>query len=166
MNPMYALALSTGIFSGLWVWTSDSLGLLSWAGFLGCTTYFAINQEGVKGALSCALTNISGVAWAMMIIAVSQATGHAFIGYILTAIVAFFMCIQAQQRWLSYVPGTFVGACATFASNGDWKTVIPSLLLGLAFGIVMKEGGKKLGSSKKDSPVANQPLSNKEQTPL
>ncbi|KAA0646992.1 DUF1097 domain-containing protein, partial [Escherichia coli] len=42
--------------------------------------------------------------------------------------------IQAKQLLLSFVPGTFIGACATFAGQGDWKLVLPSLALGLVFG--------------------------------
>jgi hypothetical protein len=44
-----------------------------------------------------------------------------------TGVVAFLMCIQAKQMLLSFVPGTFIGACATFAGQGDWKLVVPSL---------------------------------------
>mgnify|MGYP000166942625 CR=1 FL=1 len=43
------------------------------------------------------------------------------LGYVITGIVAFLMCIQAKQLLLSFVPGTFIGACATFAGQGDWN---------------------------------------------
>ena len=49
--------------------------------------------------------------------------------------------IQAKQLLLSFVPGTFIGACATFAGQGDWKLVLPSLALGLIFGYAMKNSG-------------------------
>jgi len=62
-------------------------------------------------------------------------------GYVMTGIVAFLMCIQAKHLLLSFVPGTFIGACATFAGQGDWKLVVPSLLLGLVFGYAMKNSG-------------------------
>ena len=42
---------------------------------------------------------------------------------------------------LSFVPGTFMGACATFAGQGDWALVLPSLMLGLVFGYAMKNSG-------------------------
>ncbi len=35
----------------------------------------------------------------------------------------------ATDALLSFVPGTFIGACATFAADGDWRLVIPSLAL-------------------------------------
>jgi hypothetical protein len=51
------------------------------------------------------------------------------------------MCIQAKQQWLGFVPGTFIGACATFAGGGDWPLVTLSLLVGLLFGYAMKNSG-------------------------
>ncbi|ETJ36410.1 Inner membrane protein ycdZ, partial [human gut metagenome] len=53
---------------------------------------------------------------------------------------------QAKQLLLSFVPGTFIGACATFAGQGDWKLVLPSLALGLVFGYAMKNSGLWLGA--------------------
>lgn len=46
MNILFAIALTTGILSGIWGWVAVALGLLSWAGFLGCTAYFACPQGG------------------------------------------------------------------------------------------------------------------------
>ncbi|MDQ9256113.1 DUF1097 domain-containing protein, partial [Escherichia coli] len=63
------------------------------------------------------------------------------LSYVMTGIVAFLMCIQARQLLLSFVPGTFIGACATFAASGDWRIVVPSLALGLVFGYAMKNSG-------------------------
>ncbi|MCQ1922182.1 DUF1097 family protein, partial [Escherichia coli] len=39
MNILLSIAITTGILSGIWGWVAVSLGLLSWAGFLGCTAY-------------------------------------------------------------------------------------------------------------------------------
>ncbi|QRF10895.1 DUF1097 domain-containing protein [Klebsiella africana] len=116
MNILFAIALTTGILSGIWGWVAVALGLLSWAGFLGCTAYFACPQGGVKGLAISSCTVMSGV-------------------------VAFLMCIQARQTLLSFVPGTFIGACVTFAADGDWRLVVPSLALGLVFGYAMKNSG-------------------------
>ena len=128
MNILFAIALTTGILSGIWGWVAVALGLLSWAGFLGCTAYFACPQGGLKGLAISSCTVMSGVAWALVII-------HG------SALVAFLMCIQARRTLLSFVPGTFIGACATFAADGDWRLVIPSLALGLVFGYAMKNSG-------------------------
>ena len=51
MNVLFAIAVTTGILSGVWGWVAVSLGLIGWAGFLGCTAYFACPQGGL--ALQC-----------------------------------------------------------------------------------------------------------------
>lgn len=141
MSTLVAISLTTGILSGLWGWVAISLGLLSWAGFLGCTSYFASPNDGLKGLSVSLITNMSGVFWAMVIIYTSQFASLEILGYVITALVAFVMCVQAKQAWLGYIPGTFIGSCATFAADGDWKLVIPSLILGGIFGYLMKASG-------------------------
>ncbi|MCQ1056982.1 DUF1097 domain-containing protein [Photobacterium sp. DNB23_23_1] len=141
MSTLVAIAITTGILSGIWGWVAVSLGLLSWAGFLGCTAYFASPKDGVKGLLLSLATTMSGVFWAMVIIHLSSEVGIEIIGYVITAVVAFFMCFQAKQAWFSFIPGTFIGSCATFAAGGDWQIVVPSLVLGVFFGYSMKASG-------------------------
>ncbi|MDU4314129.1 MAG: DUF1097 domain-containing protein, partial [Klebsiella michiganensis] len=68
MNILFAIALTTGILSGIWGWVAVALGLLSWAGFLGCTAYFACPQGGLKGLFISTCTVMSGVVWALVII--------------------------------------------------------------------------------------------------
>ena len=132
MNILLSIAITTGILSGIWGWVAVSLGLLSWAGLLGCTV-------------------LSGVVWALVIINGSALAPHMdIIGYVMTGIVAFLMCIQAKQWLLSFVPGTFIGACATFAGQGDWRLVVPSLVLGLVFGYAMKNSGLWLASRREN----------------
>ncbi|WP_435929807.1 DUF1097 domain-containing protein [Dryocola sp. BD613] len=149
MNILISLALTTGILSGLWGWVAVSLGLLSWAGFLGCTAYFACPQGGLKGLFISLCTLCSGVLWAQVIIHGSALAPHLeILGYVVTGVVAFLMCVQACHVLLSFVPGTFIGACATFASQDEWRLVVPSLLLGLVFGFAMKNGGLWLAARK------------------
>lgn len=101
MNIRFAIALTTGILSAIWGWVAVALGLLSWAGFLGCTAYFACPQGGLKGLLISTCTVMSGVVWALAIIHGSAlALPLEFMGYIMTGVVAFMMCIQARQRLL------------------------------------------------------------------
>ncbi|HGK7508858.1 DUF1097 domain-containing protein [Kluyvera cryocrescens] len=149
MNVNLAIAITTGILSGIWGWVAVSLGLLSWAGFLGCTAYFACPTGGLKGLVISACTTMSGVIWALVIIYGSALAPHLeIVSYVMTGIVAFLMCIQAKQLLLSFVPGTFIGACATFAGQGDWQLVVPSLAVGLLFGYAMKNSGLWLANRK------------------
>lgn len=154
MNKLFALALTTGILSGLWGWVAVSCGLLSWAGFLGCTAYFACPQGGLKGLVISGCTLMSGIVWALVIIHGSELFPHSeIIGYVVTGVVAFMMCLQSRQWLLSFVPGTFIGACATFAANGDWRPVLPALLLGLVFGFAMKNSGLWLANRSDKQPA-------------
>lgn len=156
MNTLLALALTTGILSGIWGWVAVSLGLLSWAGFLGCTAYFACPQGGLRGLAVSTATVMSGVAWALIIIYGSSLAPHLeIVGYAITGVVAFLMCVQAQRQLLAFVPGTFIGACATFAGQGDWTTVVPSLALGLVFGYAMKSSGLRLAAYRARGPQAD-----------
>ena len=141
MSVLVSIAITTGILSGIWVWTSVSFGLLGWAGFLGCTTYFASPKDGLKGLGLSIATNMSGVFWAMVIILLSGMVDLEIAAYMTTSVVAFLMCVQAKQALLAFIPGTFIGSCATFAAEGNWQLVIPSLLLGVVFGFSMKASG-------------------------
>lgn len=162
MNILLSIAITTGILSGIWGWVAVSLGLLSWAGFLGCTAYFACPQGGLKGLAISAATLFSGVVWAMVIIYGSALAPHLeILGYVITGIVAFLMCIQAKQLLFSFVPGTFIGACATFAGQGDWKLVLPSLALGLIFGYAMKNSGLWLAVRSTKTAHREQEIKNK-----
>ncbi len=154
MSVLVAIALTTGVLSGVWAWVAVSLGLISWAGFLGCTTYFASPKEGLPGLGMSILANLSGVFWAVVILKLSAYVSFEILGYFITAIVAFLMCIQAKKSLLSYIPGTFIGCCATFAADGNIKLVIPSLLVGALFGYLMKASGLWLYAfMNRDNPV-------------
>ncbi|ALB62362.1 FIG00554764: hypothetical protein [Cronobacter condimenti 1330] len=147
MNRHFSLAFTTGLLSALWAWAAVALGLPSWAGFLGCTAWFASPKGGISGFLTILFTLCSGVLWAQVIIAGSaMAPALSGLSYAMTGVVAFLMCMQARQALLAFVPGTFIGACATFAGQGDWKSVVPALLLGLLFGVAMKCSGNWLGA--------------------
>ncbi len=136
------IAITTGILSALWAWLATAWGLLAWAGFLGCTAYFACPQQHWHGLWLSLLSCFSGVFWAMLIFYGSALHPSLdMLTYALTGTVSFLMCVQAKQKWLSYIPGTFIGACATFASDGNWQVVLASLLLGLFFGFAMKHSG-------------------------
>ncbi|MGF7480484.1 DUF1097 domain-containing protein [Providencia sp. SP181] len=143
MKLLFCLSLTTAILSGLWAWVADLLGLIGWAGFLGCTAYFAYPKDGIKGLGITALTVSSGVVWGLVILHSGSYLQNlpSFIGYFVTGFVAFFMCIQAKKQWLSYIPGTFVGTCTIFAAQGACLITIQSLLIGIVFGFSMKKSG-------------------------
>jgi len=109
MSPLIAIAITTGILSAVWGWIAVAFGLISWVGFLGCTSYFA-SSGGYKALLQTIFCNTSGMLWAL-------------------------------QQWLGYIPGTFAGCCATFGAAGEWRLILPSLIIGALFGYLMKASG-------------------------
>ncbi|HBO23905.1 MULTISPECIES: DUF1097 domain-containing protein [unclassified Providencia] len=143
MKILFSLSLTTALLSGVWAWVADALGLIGWAGFLGCTAYFAYPKDGIKGLAVTAITVASGVAWGLIIIHASLWLKDSpnVIGYLITGVIAFIMCIQAHKSWFAYIPGTFIGACAIFAAQGEWAITIQSLIVGVLFGYSMKQSG-------------------------
>lgn len=133
MSSLTALSLTTGILCGIWVYFCGAIGILGWVGFAGCTSFFAAGgkKEGFKASVAA---NISGVFWAMVIIKVSSMLNFPLAGAIMTAVITFIMCIQAKIKYFAFIPGTFVGSFSTFAANGDWKAVLPVLLMGAILG--------------------------------
>nr|WP_231128873.1 DUF1097 domain-containing protein [Proteus hauseri] len=134
--------MTTGILSAIWAFVANQFDLLNWAGFLGCTAYFAYPKEGIKGLAVTMATIMSGVIWALAIIYGSQVFNDiSLFGYAVTGVIAFVMCIQAKSALLAYIPGTFIGACTIFAAQGDLAQTIPSLIVGVLFGYSMKMSG-------------------------
>ena len=140
MDLLTAVAISVGILSGLWAFISDSLGLITWVGFIGCTSYFASGGK-IDGFKKSIISNISGVIWAMCIILGSSAFSSPYISYILTGIFSFVMCIQAKSKILGFIPGAFCGACCIFGTGGNWKAVIIALICGGILGHLSDIGG-------------------------
>jgi hypothetical protein len=67
MSPLIAIAITTGILSAVWGGLAAALGLISWVGFLGCTSYFA-SSGGYKALLQTLLCNTTGMLWALLLI--------------------------------------------------------------------------------------------------
>jgi hypothetical protein len=66
---------------------------------------------------------MSGVIWALVIMKGSALAPHVeILGYVMTGVVAFLMCIQAKQMLLSFVPGTFIGHARHLQgrATGSW----------------------------------------------
>ena len=117
MNILISIAITTGILSGIWGWVAVSLGLLSWAGFLGCTAYFACPQGGLKGLLISACTLLSGVVWALVIIHGSALAPHlGIVSYVMT--VAFFCAWHLYRRMRDVCRAGGLATGSVFAGAG------------------------------------------------
>lgn len=143
MKKLTALSLTTGLLCGIWMWISSLLGIPSWAGFAGCTAFFAAGGkvQGFKKALS---TTLIGVFWAVMIIQLNSLITIPYTTSISTALITFIMCYQANLNLFSFIPGTFIGSFSTFAAQGNWQLIAPALILGILLGISCELSGDYL----------------------
>ncbi|KEI10809.1 membrane protein [Clostridium sp. K25] len=141
MSSIFTGAFSVGVLSWLWAYLSSKLGLITWVGFIGCTSYYASGGE-FKGLRKSLICNMSGVFWAMIIIKGSSFWNFSQAGAILTGVFSFVMCYQSRNKWLTFIPGSFMGACSTFGANAQYKLVIISLFLGALVGYFSDLGGR------------------------
>lgn len=145
MSKLLFTSISVGILSWFWGYISSVLGLITWIGFIGCTSYFACGDKSRNLSLVKSLIcNFTGVFWAFLIIYLSGIIHINNIGAILTGIFSFVMCYQAKNKILGFIPGTFMGACSTFGSRGLYKAVIISLICGALVGYFSDLGGNLL----------------------
>jgi hypothetical protein len=96
MENRWQIALSAGLLATLWAGFSVQFNLVTWVGFLACSTYFAQPKVGFKGVISTCCSNLSGVFWAWIVIAGSSFFDQQLISYILTGVVTAAMCLQAS----------------------------------------------------------------------
>ena len=139
MSYMCAISLMTAICCAFWAVISVAVGLSSWIGFAGCTTYFAILTTGCKG-LPCVkksiFCNLLGVACAMLAIYLGSFIPILDKFGLTTALISFIMLMLSQHKLFNYSPGIFIGCFSTFAANADLKAIIPALIVGVFLGFI------------------------------
>ncbi|AGH81300.1 hypothetical protein PCNPT3_06810 [Psychromonas sp. CNPT3] len=158
MKNRWQIATSAGVLASVWCGVADLLSLVTWIGFLGCSTYFAQTKIGLKGVLMSWQTNLSGVFWAWLIISASSYFASPYFGYLFTGLATAAMCLQASSKRLSFIPGAFIGCCTTFALNADIAQIIPALMGGALLGYLMTLGTQlliKLSAQKKMIMLTN-----------
>lgn len=144
IGSLLALSISTAILCGVWVVFADAVGLIGWAGFAGCTTYFSTGHHGLVGLRKTVLPNLAGVACGMSIILLSNLVPALGTWGVWCAVITFVMCIISYFKAFDFCPGTFMGCFSTFAANGDWKLLTLSLLCGAILGYCCDNGGTLL----------------------
>lgn len=150
MQNRYQIAISAGLLAALWAGIADTFQLITWIGFLSCSTYFAQPKAGFQGVLMTWFTTLSGVFWAWLAITGSSFVDTPLLSYLLTGIVTSAMCLQASYAKLAFIPGAFIGCCITFAMAGDVTHLIPPLLIGALLGYAMTQLTAWLVSFKAD----------------
>ncbi|MEZ9819501.1 DUF1097 domain-containing protein [Shewanella sp. 10N.286.45.A1] len=137
MEHRWQIAISAGLLAAVWAGFADAFQLVTWIGFLGCSTFFAQTESGAKGMLMAMTTNLSGVFWGWLIISASSFFVSPLLGYAFTGVATAAMCLQASYQKLAFIPGAFIGCCITFAMGGDIAAILPPLILGAMLGYSM-----------------------------
>lgn len=147
-------ALFTGLLCGLWGGFAGTLGLSAWAGFAGCTAYFACEKRLLPGAALTLTSSCAGVLCAWLMIRGADALGSTNSAYALT-VGALVTCIVllGRFRWTSFVPGTFVGCYSLFAiEDNDMLLLLTSLAVGILLGFACDGGGSRLFARWRPAP--------------
>lgn len=138
--------LASGLLCGLWAFIAPFIGLLTWAGFAGCTTFFAIGNSGVTGLVKAMLCNITGFGCGLLIIWLSNIIAIPQSAAIFSGIVTSLMCLIGKLKMINYVPGIFIGCFSTFAANGSWLVLLFSLLSGVVLGYLCSQLAKEFSN--------------------
>lgn len=146
MTQLKALSIMTSILCGAWMLAANTFGLLAWAGFAGCTAFFAVGIGGVKALKSAVPTLASGAFWGIVIVFTCAHLPLPHTDIWMTALITFLLCIQSKCKLFSFIPGAFIGCFSVFAAEGAWLPLIPSLLLGAGLGWLCEAGGRWLYS--------------------
>lgn len=141
MSAVMANALGTGLFCGLWQWLGSILGLTTWVGFVGCTSYFSAGC-GKTGFIKSMCSNYVGVLWGMCIILSGNINSSIIFGAVVTGFFSWLIYYQSRINLLSCIPNTFMGGFSAFASGGDWKMLLICLLLGNILGVCCDYSGQ------------------------
>ena len=136
-------AFATALLCTIWMVIANTTGLLGWAGFAGCTAYFAGPKKGVSALPLTFVCVGSGVAYALISVHLGNQIDFAQIGLVFTFVTTFLMCAGGKIGIISFVPGAFMGSFSTFAAGGDFM-IVPSIAAGIILGLCCDTLGKKL----------------------
>ena len=121
----------------IWCSVADAFHLVTWIGFLGCSTFSLQPKAGFQGVMMAWCTNLSGV-FGLGSLSRVAAFYFARIWVYFTGIATSAMCLQASYQKLSFIRRAFIGCCTTFAMAGDVANVVPSLIIGGLLGFSME----------------------------
>lgn len=132
-------AFATALLCAIWIGVAPFAGLSGWAGFGGCTAYFACPaKRRFPIALICVT---SGIIYAMASIYLGKYIPGMAFAILATFVITFLMCAGSRFQVLAFVPGAFIGSFSSFAANGE-PMVAPSLLIGVFLGLACDKFGQ------------------------
>jgi len=163
MNLLVALGISIGVLAGAWVYVGllPAIALPVWVGVISWACFYAVGGK-KEGLLKTVCSNLSGLLWGYFIVLIFGLSGSSVLVLaIAVAVGCFIMCIQANIKVLSFIPGAFAGTAAYFSvvfyygaakvtGRFNWLDTAICLIIGalLAFlseyvGTALSKAGKK-----------------------
>lgn len=147
MSFLVAVGISIGVLAGIWAQFCGNFALLPWVGFVSWACFYAAGGK-VEGLTKTVISNLSGVFWGFIIITIMGfMPNFPFALGVAVAIGAFMMCVQANIKYLAFIPGAFAGCASYFGSNLNiWHTVI-ALICGAVLGYFSEVIALKMSSN-------------------
>lgn len=139
MKKTIAIAVSSCIVAALWTFISFSLGLITVAGFLAWSSFFAAGggKNGFKKALTA---NISGICIGFLgdqLANSLQTYVEPKISYTIgNGLGSMVICLNSKFKALDFIPGSFIGWSAFIASGLNFKLTLISMLCGSLCGLL------------------------------
>ena len=86
---------------GIWgaISSIQSLGLVTWIGFAGCTAYFASGKHGLEGVKTAILSTLSGMVSALVAMYISSLVPNVVaISFIMTGVISATIVYHGELR--------------------------------------------------------------------
>lgn len=138
------LGIGMAFYAGIWTLVCSSTGMLSWVGFAGCTSYFACGKKKLPGIRTAMAANLTGIAWAMFSIILTEYFDFAGEAAVWSAVISFTIIMQSKVKGLEFIPGAYIGSIVTFAVSGKWRILVFPIIIGILMGYMADITGEKL----------------------
>ena len=135
---IFSTAFGTAVVCGLWTGVcagAASPMLVTWVGFVGCTSYFTAGC-GRNGFIRSLCSNYMGILIGCTIIALGNVVSS---GVLFSALCTGFfsgvICYLSHCDLTKVAACTFMGGFSAFATGGNWQMLMLCLLLGNFVGL-------------------------------
>lgn len=142
MSLFVALGISIGVLAGLWgvVCTvmEPIFAISAPFTFIAWACFYAAGGK-TDGMVKTLCSNLTGLIYGFLIALVAGLLGSLPFGLGLgigLLIFVFCMCVQANVSYLSFIPGTVIGASVFFAAGAN-NAVIPNIAVAFVCGAVL-----------------------------
>ncbi|MBR1281522.1 DUF1097 domain-containing protein [Bradyrhizobium sp. AUGA SZCCT0177] len=149
MKAIYALAISSGLLVGAWIYLGGitELHITPWIGLVSTAALFFCGG-GLDGAKKVLGTGVAGILLAALtVLAITKVGGGLPVTAIAIGILAFVLVAMSALPGLSATPASFLGGCVFFAAGAKLDETILYLIwswvLGLALGYLVGALGKR-----------------------